>query len=96
VTTVRDREWLTKFLLAPDKMLADNDPVAVALFNKYNKVKMPNLHMPPQDVKILIEYLQVQTAAVAQKTSAAGDSGTPGATKAESTSTTTNQGPGSN
>jgi protein SCO1/2 len=92
VTTVRDREWLAKFMLAPDKMLEDKDPVALALFAKYNKVKMPNLHMPPQDVKILIEFLEAQTAAAAQK----NVSGVAGATKAESTSTTTSQGPGSN
>ncbi|HEY3770768.1 MAG TPA: SCO family protein [Candidatus Angelobacter sp.] len=92
VTTVRDHEWLTKFLSAPDKMLASNDPVAVALFNKYNKIKMPNLHMPPQDIKILIEFLEAQTAAAAQNNvSAVADT-----KKAEPTSTTTSQGPGSN
>ena len=91
VTTTRDREWLTKFLLAPDKALEAKDPIAVALFNKYNKVKMPNLHMPPADVKILIEYLEAQTAATAQKAAASGAT-----TKAESTSTITSQGPGMN
>lgn len=87
VTTTRDHQWLTKFLLAPDKALADKDPIAVALFNKYNKVKMPNLHMPPQDVKLLIEYLETQTAAHNNV------SGTASTAKTESISTITSQGP---
>ncbi len=31
VTTVRDRQWLAKFMLAPDKMLEDKDRVALAI-----------------------------------------------------------------
>jgi protein SCO1/2 len=87
VTTTRDHAWLTKFLSAPDKALADKDPIAVALFNKYNKIKMPNLHMPPQDVKLLIEYLETQTAAHNNASGAANTA------KTESISTITSQGP---
>jgi protein SCO1/2 len=87
VTTTRDHAWLTKFLLAPDKALADKDPIAVALFNKYNKIKMPNLHMPPADIKLLIEYLESQTAAHNNP------SGTANTAKTESISTITSQGP---
>jgi len=63
VTTARSREWLTQYILAPDKMLEQKDPVALALFNKYNKVKMPNLHLAPVDVKTLLDYFASKTAA---------------------------------
>ncbi len=63
VTNARSREWLTQYILAPDKALADKDPVAVALFNKYNQVKMPNLHLAPGDVKMLLDYFASKTAA---------------------------------
>jgi protein SCO1 len=66
VTNARGRKWVMKYILTPDKLLADKDPVAVALFSKYNNVKMPNLHLPPADVKTLIEYLDAQTAVAAQ------------------------------
>lgn len=92
VTNVRSREWLTKYLLAPDKALAANDPVAVALFSKYNKVKMPNLHMPPADVQLLIDYLDAQTAA--QTSASVADKS--GAVRVESDSTKTSQGPARN
>jgi protein SCO1/2 len=92
VTNARGREWVTKYILAPDKALAANDPVAVALFNKYNKVKMPNLHLPPADVQLLIDYLDAQTAAQSDPSAAEKT----GAIRAESDSTRISQGAGRN
>ena len=92
VTNARGRGWVTKYILAPDKALAENDPVAVALFNKYNKVKMPNLHMPAADVKLLIEYIDAQTAA---QSNAAPDAKS-SSMKVEPDSTKTSQGPRAN
>ncbi|HEU4416712.1 MAG TPA: SCO family protein [Candidatus Angelobacter sp.] len=90
VTTAHGRDWVAKYILAPDKVLAAQDPIAVALFNKYNKVKMPNLHMPPADAQLLVQYIEAQTAA--QGSSSRGDdSGI-----AETDSTKTSQGPGRN
>jgi protein SCO1/2 len=71
-------------------MLADKDPVAIALFNKYNKVKMPNLHLAPIDVKTLLDYFDSKTAAAAQGGDLSGSS------KVESDSTKTSQGPARN
>src|ERR1051326_8265365 len=73
VTTARGRDWVTKYILAPDKMLAARDPVAVALFKKYNRVKMPNLHLTPKDVNVLLDYFDQQTSIVAQAGDASPD-----------------------
>ncbi len=53
---------------------------------------MPNLHLTPVDVKILLDYFDKQTAAVAQ----AGDSSADntGVMKPEPVSTKTSQVPG--
>jgi protein SCO1/2 len=93
VTAVRGREWVAKYILAPDKALAAKDPVAIALFNKYNKVKMPNLHLTPVDVKTLLDYFDGQTAIAQADDSSAKKANAP---KTESESTKTSQGPGSN
>jgi protein SCO1 len=95
VTSARGRDWLTRYILAPDKMLAAKDPVAVALFNKYHKVKMPNLHLAPLDVKTLLDYVDSRTAAMAQGSGSSPDQAA-AATKTESDSTKTSQGPGRN
>jgi protein SCO1/2 len=94
VTNERSREWLTKYILGPDKMLAEKDPVAVALFKKYNQVKMPNLHLTPVDVKTLLDYFQSKTAAAAQGSSSSAEKAESAAT--ESDSSKTSPGPGRN
>jgi protein SCO1/2 len=94
VTAARGRDWTMRYILAPDKALAAKDPVAVALFNKYNKVKMPNLHLTPADVRLLLDYFEAQTASVAKAGNSSADKTS--AMKADPESTKTSQGPGRN
>jgi protein SCO1 len=94
VTNAHSRDWLTKYILAPDKALAEKDPVAVALFKKYNQIKMPNLHLEPVDVKTLLDYFDSRTAAATQGSDSSGDKSESADT--ESNSTKTSQGPGRN
>jgi protein SCO1/2 len=58
VTAVRDHEWLSRFIQAPDKVLAAKDPIATALLKKYNGVTMPNLRLGKVDAEALMEYLR--------------------------------------
>jgi protein SCO1 len=58
VTHRRDRDWLTRYLTAPDRMLAAGDPVATALFERYGNVRMPNLGLAEPEVAALLSYLE--------------------------------------
>jgi len=58
VTRRRDRAWLARWIAEPDKMLAEKDPVAMALFAQYNDIQMPNLALTSVDVDNLLTYLQ--------------------------------------
>jgi protein SCO1 len=62
VTNVRNREWLTRFIQEPDKVLAAKDPIATALFKKYKQVRMPNLRLSNDDTAALLRFLQSQSA----------------------------------
>lgn len=85
VTNVRDHEWLTKFIQKPDEMLAAKDPIAMYLFNKYKQVQMPNTRLGPEDVQLLIQFLELETKelqnppADTNKTSAVTQGANPGA-----------------
>jgi len=57
VAHIRDREWLTKYIAAPDEMLKAGDPLATALFREYNQMRMPNLGLSDQQVSDVIAYL---------------------------------------
>jgi protein SCO1/2 len=60
VTKLRDRDWLTRFILSPDRMVAEGDQTAVALFEKYKPVRMPSLDLRREEVLAIIEYLDAQ------------------------------------
>jgi protein SCO1 len=63
VTRTRHRGWLAKFIFAPDRLLAEGDPIAKELFAKYKNVGMPNLALSHEDVDVLIDYLAKEDAA---------------------------------
>jgi protein SCO1 len=56
----RDVEWIKKFLSDTDRMI-QTDPIATALYEQYNKQKMPNMHVTEEQIEALTHYLQQQT-----------------------------------
>lgn len=62
VTQKRDPVWLARWLKEPDRMLAERDPLAMALYAQYNQMAMPNLSLTDGDVTALIEYLAQENA----------------------------------
>ena len=64
VTSTRDRAWLTRFIAMPDRMLAEKDPIATALFKQYKEIQMPNLGLSRTDIADVIEYIEAQSAAL--------------------------------
>lgn len=60
VTDRRSRDWLQRFIMEPDKMLAENDPTAIQLFHEYDRIPMPNLGIPEREANTLIDYLEVE------------------------------------
>lgn len=57
VTARRDREWLINFIGNPGKMVANGDPVAVQLLDKFNNLLMPSLRLKNEQVEALLIYL---------------------------------------
>jgi protein SCO1/2 len=62
VVDVRDPVWLTRQIATPDVMIADKDPIATALWNKYKHVNMPNLRLDQDEVKLIIAFLKDPSA----------------------------------
>jgi protein SCO1 len=61
VADVRDPKWLTHFIQMPEKMIAEGDPIATALFEKYRQIRMPNLRISDEDAALLIDFLKKQS-----------------------------------
>lgn len=58
VTERRERAWLARWIKAPDRMLADQDPIALHLYEQYNRFAMPNLKLNDLEIEALIDYLR--------------------------------------
>jgi cytochrome oxidase Cu insertion factor (SCO1/SenC/PrrC family) len=71
VTERRPQVWLTRFIRTPDKVLAENDPVALTLAAKFPGVRMPNLKLSETDAADLLSYIDWQTSQL--KEGAQGD-----------------------
>jgi protein SCO1/2 len=57
----RDPEWLARYIVAPDKVLAAGDPIARQLQARYG-VMMPNLRVGDRDLAALMEFLSAKAA----------------------------------
>jgi protein SCO1/2 len=61
VTRRRESQWLLDWLRAPDQMLEKKDPIAVALYEQYNKLAMPNMRLHKEEALSLLDYIADET-----------------------------------
>ena len=61
VTRQRDPAWLSRWIREPDKMLAEEDPIAVELFERFDKIPMPNLRLDENAAQSIMGFLQEET-----------------------------------
>ncbi len=65
VTERRDAAWLQRFIVEPDKVLAEGDPIATALLAEFNNVPMPNMGVSAAQAGDILAYLADPVAAAA-------------------------------
>jgi protein SCO1/2 len=76
VADARNRDWLMRKIQNPEQLLAEKDPITVALAEKYGHVTMPNLRVADEDANHLIGYLVSQTSALNRQAAAAKNTAT--------------------
>lgn len=64
VTQQRDREWLERWIAEPDAMLEEEDPLAMALYEEWNRIPMPNMRLVEKDVQSILGYIEQESARV--------------------------------
>lgn len=72
----RDNDWLISFIRSSQQMIKSGDPDAVAVFNEYNKVPMPDNNMTDQQIISIIDYIRQEDKGASEivgKSSAAED-----------------------
>ena len=61
VTKKRDPAWLNRWMAEPDKMLAEKDPLAMALLAQYRNLPMPNLRLNKVEIEALLSYIEEES-----------------------------------
>ncbi|MGE5520099.1 MAG: c-type cytochrome [Candidatus Dadabacteria bacterium] len=60
----RPIEWIVNFVHSSQTVIKKGDPYAVALFNKFNNVQMPDHpDLTADNIKNIVEYIKVENAA---------------------------------
>lgn len=73
VVQQRDHAWLVRWIQVPDEMLAEKDPLAIALFEEYRQVPMPNLKLTEAEAIDLIEFMRAGVQSEEPQRAAAQD-----------------------
>ena len=56
----RDPNWTLRWIVEPDKVIAEGDPVVKGLLAAYNNVPMPNLGLSVEEGRQILEYLTAE------------------------------------
>ena len=56
----RDRDWLVRIILEPDKLLAEGDPLILQLLEEFNDIPMPNMGLSEAEVTAVLAYLEAK------------------------------------
>ncbi len=60
----RSIDWIVKFVHSSQSVIKSGDPDAVALFNKFNKIPMPDHRDLSEDnIKSIVEYIKTEEKA---------------------------------
>jgi cytochrome c2 len=58
VTTKRNEKWLISFIQSSQTMVKKGDKDAVAIFNEFNKIQMPDNKLTDAEVKNVLAYIK--------------------------------------
>lgn len=68
VTTKRTEQWLLSFIKSSQTFINSGDADAVAIFNEYNKIQMPDQNLSEAQIKDILAYITAQSGAAATTT----------------------------
>ncbi len=64
----QSEDWIINFVKSSQRMIKSGDPDAVAIFNEFNKIIMPDQALTDAQIKDIIIYIKQQSTGSGQKT----------------------------
>ena len=64
----REFSWIVNFVRSSQKLVKNGDPDAIALFEKFNKIPMPDhSDLNDQDIHSIVEYIKAESKPVTEE-----------------------------
>jgi cytochrome c2 len=63
MSTKRSETWLINWIKSSQSMIQNNDPDAIAIFEEFNKVPMPDQNLSDAEIKEVINYIKTKSSA---------------------------------
>jgi mono/diheme cytochrome c family protein len=67
----RSQEWLERFVKSSQSMINDGDAEAIALFEEFNRMPMPDAMLTDEQVRQVLSYIEVQSTSATASAGAA-------------------------
>jgi cytochrome c553 len=85
VYLIKNNEWLTQFIRSSEKLIKSGDTAAIAIYNEYNKIPMPDNQLTDEQISSIIEYIKTsdENAPVAAGQTKTNDSLASGSTQSK-------------
>lgn len=77
VIDLREREWLIRFIVSPEKLIAEGDPLARQLVEEYGGIEMPNMGLSEPEAEEVLAYIDAQSGGESLTPSPAQDAEKP-------------------
>ena len=61
ITDSKSSDWLKNFIRSSQSMVKNGDPDAVAIFNEFNKIPMPDQPLSDQEIDAVLNYISDQS-----------------------------------
>ncbi len=58
ITSLRSNEWLEKWILSSQDLVNSGDKEAVAIFEEFNSIPMPDQNLSSEELKAVIQYMK--------------------------------------
>jgi mono/diheme cytochrome c family protein len=80
----RSQEWLERFVISSQSMIDDGDAEAIALFEEFNGIPMPDSFLSEEQSRQVLSYIEAQSSNdVADKNTSASEQAVPEAPASE-------------
>jgi mono/diheme cytochrome c family protein len=69
----RSQEWLVQFVISSESLIGSGDADAVALFEEYNRLPMPDSFLSEEQSRQVLNYIELQSSNQAASVAAGAD-----------------------